>query len=97
MSTTVPDTAPIRQEIDRSRQEMGQALFQLANRLAPKKLIPQLKETAKLKATEKLQELKVRFNPVNIIKRKLDGEPKKVIPARGYEANGHRPRELTRS
>ncbi len=97
MSTTLPDTAPTRQEIDRARQQMGQALFLLADRLAHKKLIPRVKETAKLKATEKLEELKVRLNPVNIVKRKLDGGDKKVIPARGYESNGARAKELTTS
>jgi hypothetical protein len=51
MATTVPETASTQQEIARARQQMGQALFQLANRLAPKKLIPRLKEQAKLKAT----------------------------------------------
>ena len=97
MSTTLPDTAPPRQEIDRARQQMGQALFLLADRLAPKKLIPKLKETAKLKATEKLEELKVRLNPVNIVKRKLDDGDQKVIAARGYESNGARAKELTTS
>jgi ribosome-binding protein aMBF1 (putative translation factor) len=96
MATTVPDTASTRQEIARARQQMGQALFQLADRLAPKKLIPRVKEQAKLKATIKLEELKERVSPVRVIKRKLDSEPKpKVIPARGYESNGSRVKELT--
>ena len=93
MATTVPDTASTRHEIDRARQQMGQALFHLADRLAPKKLIPRLKEQAKLKATMKLEELKEKVSPTRLIKRKLGSEPK-VIPARGYEANGAR-KELT--
>lgn len=94
MATTVPDTSSNRQEIVRARQEMGQALFQLADRLAPKKLIPRLKEQAKVKATAKLEELKVRLSPARLIRRKLGGEPK-VITARGYESNGTRTPELT--
>ena len=93
MATTVPDTASTRQEIDRARQQMGQALFQLADRLAPKKLIPRVKEQVKLKATMKLEELKQRVNPVRLIKSKLNAEPK-VIPAQGYESNRARPKEL---
>ena len=93
MSRTVPDTASNRQEIARARQEMGQALFQLADRLAPKKLIPRLKEQAKLKATLKLEELKEKASPARLIRRKLDGKPK-AIPARGYESNGARVKEL---
>lgn len=94
MSTTVPDTASERQEITRARQQMGQALFQLADRLAPKKLIPRLKEQAKAKVSVKLEELKERVSPARVIKRKLNGEPR-VITARGYESNDGRVKELT--
>ena len=95
MSTTVPETTANRQEIERARQDMGRALFLLADRLAPQKLIPRLKETAKLKATEKLAELKEKVNPANIIRRKLHSEPK-VISAQGYESNGKRTLPLPR-
>jgi hypothetical protein len=94
MSTTVPDTGSQHQEIARARQQMGRALFQLADRLAPKKLIPRVKEKAKLKASVKLAELKERVSPVRAIKRKVSSEPQ-VIPARGYESNGGRVKELT--
>jgi hypothetical protein len=94
MSTTAPDTASQRQEIDRARQQMGRALFQLADRLAPKKLIPRVKEQAKLKASAKLAELKEKVSPARAIKRKVSGEPE-AIPARGYESNGGRVKELT--
>ncbi len=95
MSTTVPDSAPSHREITQARQQMGQALFQIADRLAPKKLIARVKEKAKVKATVKYEELKEKVNPANLVKRKLNGEPKKVIPAQGYESAAARAKELT--
>ena len=95
MSTTGPDTAPTHREIAQARQQMGQALFQLADRLAPKKLIARVKEKVKFKATVKFEELKEKVNPVNLVKRKLNGEPKAVIPARAVESGATRTKELT--
>ncbi len=87
MPTTVPDTASSRQEIERARQEMGRALFLIADRLAPRKVVVRLKETARVKAAEKLDELKERVSPAAVLNRKL-GKDSAVIPARGYESTG---------
>ena len=88
MATTVPDTASTRQEIAAARQDMGRALFQIADRLAPKKLIARVKEKVRIKATEKVEELKHRLNPAKIVKEKLNSGPSepKVIESRGYES-----------
>lgn len=97
--TASPDTASTEREIAQARQQMGQALFLLADRLAPKKLIARLKEKAKLKANEKLAELKEKVNPANIIGRRLNGDssPQRVITARGYESNGKARSSLPRA
>ena len=87
MSTTLPDTAATRRDIARAREDMGQALFQLADRLAPKKLVARLKETAKLKVADKIEDLKARVLPAPIARR-LSKDERKVIPARRYEAAG---------
>ena len=79
MATTTPETTSTVQEIDRARSDLGRALFVLGDRVAPKKVIARVKEKAKLKASAKVAELKQRYSPVEIAKRKLGGSGRKVI------------------
>jgi hypothetical protein len=85
MATTAPDTASTRHEIARARQDMGRALFLIADRLAPKKLIPRVKEQVKGTLSAKAEELKHRLSPARIVRRKLN-RPPRVIESRGYES-----------
>jgi hypothetical protein len=85
MSTTLPDTGSTVHDIARAREEMGRTLFLLGDRLAPKKVIARLKEKTKITVTDKVAELKVRFNPVEVVRRKVGASPK-VIDVRARES-----------
>ncbi len=74
MATTTTDTAVLEQDISRARNDLGQALFVLGDRLAPKKLIARVKEQAQFKLTVKMEELKERFLPVRVLRRKLGNQ-----------------------
>ncbi len=82
MPTTPPDTTSTVNEISQARNDMGRALFVIGDRIAPKKVIARVKEQVKLKATAKVAELKERFNPVEIARRKLGSSDRKVIDTR---------------
>ncbi|MFP5317972.1 MAG: hypothetical protein ACLGI2_06710 [Acidimicrobiia bacterium] len=82
MATTTPETTSTVQEIDRARADMGQALFVIGDRIAPRKVIARVKEKVKLKASAKAAELKERYSPVEVARRKLGGSDRKVIDTR---------------
>jgi hypothetical protein len=71
MSTTTTDTAVLEQDISRARQDLGQTLFVLGDRIAPKKLVARVKEQVQFKAAMKVEELKERFLPSRVLRRKF--------------------------
>lgn len=82
MPTTPPDTTSTVNEISQARNDMGRALFVIGDRIAPKKVIARVKEQVKLKASAKVAELKERYSPVEIVRRKLGSSDRKVIDTR---------------
>ena len=86
MSTTHPEIPGLVSEIAATRQEMGQAIYLFADRVAPKKVIARVKENARLAVRHKVEDVKDRLNPVQIVRRKL-GRSQGAIPARSREAN----------
>lgn len=86
MSTTHPEVPGLVSEIAASRQEMGHAVYLLADRIAPKKVIARVKENARVTVTHKVEDLKDRLNPVQIVRRKL-GRSQGAIPAHSREAS----------
>lgn len=74
MATTTTDTAALEQDISRARQDLGQALFVLGDRLAPKKLIARVKENVQLKVAMKVEDLKERLLPNRVLRRKLGND-----------------------
>lgn len=85
MSTTSPEIPGLVSEIAVSRQQMGNAIYLLADRIAPKKVIARVKENARLTLTHKVEDVKDRLNPVSMVRRKL-GRAKGAIPARSRES-----------
>ena len=85
MSTTHPEIPTLVSEIGATREEMGQAVYLLADRIAPKKVIARLKENARMAVIHKVEGLKDRLNPAQIVRRKL-GRPQGVIRARSRES-----------
>lgn len=86
MSTTHPEVPGLVSEIAATRQEMGQAVYLLADRIAPKKVIARVKENARLAVAHKVEDLKDRLNPVQIARRKL-GRQRGAIPAHSRESS----------
>jgi hypothetical protein len=86
MSTTHPEVPGLVSEIAATRQEMGQAIYLLADRIAPKKVIARAKENARIAVTHKVEDIKDRLNPVQIVRRKL-GLRQGVIEARSRESS----------
>lgn len=86
MSTTHPEVPGLVNEIAATRQEMGQAVYLLADRIAPKKVIARLKENARMAVIHKVEDVKDRLNPVQIARRKL-GRPQGAIKARSRESS----------
>jgi hypothetical protein len=89
MTTTLPDTSSTQKEIAQARQEMGRTLFLIGDRIAPKKVIARVKEKARVMVTAKVAELKERYNPLEIARRKVRGSPK-VIDVRARDSAGAR-------
>lgn len=85
MSTTHPEVPGLVSEIAATRQDMGQAVYLFADRIAPKKVIARAKEHARLAVTHKVEDLKDRLNPVQIVRRKLGRSPR-AIPANSRES-----------
>lgn len=86
MSTTHPEVPGLVNEIAATRQEMGHALYLLADRIAPKKVIARAKENARLAVVHKVEDIKDRLNPVQIVRRKL-GRTQGAIPARSRDSS----------
>ncbi len=61
------DTAPIEEDIRRTRASLAVALERLADRVAPKKVIARAKGQLATKAAD----MKERLNPVRAVQRKL--------------------------
>jgi hypothetical protein len=96
MSTdTSVDTGPMVAEIAGARNDMAVALEALADRLHPKKVL----DRVKVRLAAKVEELKDRINPVQIVKRKLGSQPEplpgsRVLTVRGSERGGSPAAEL---
>lgn len=87
MSTTHPEVPALVSEIAVTRQQMGQAVYLLADRIAPKKVIARLKESARMAVVNKVDDLKDRLNPAQVVRRKL-GRSRGVISANSRESGG---------
>ena len=86
MSTTHPEIPTLVSEIAVNREQMGRAVYLLADRIAPKKVVAGVKENVRLAVTHKVDELRDRLNPVHAVRRKLAGSGR-VISARSRESS----------
>ena len=85
-TTDTVDTAPIHQDIRAARQDMSAALFAIGDRIAPKKVIARVKEKAKLKLSEKVEDVKARISPAELANKVLPGRSSKRAPSRTISA-----------
>lgn len=79
MPTTPPDTTSTADEIARARADLGRVLFVIGDSVAPKKVVARVKEQVKTKVAAKTAELKERYSPAVIARRKFGGSSRKVI------------------